>query len=124
MRIDETAQKAIAGLWPLEVGKEISFRKNFQPTDGQAKARIRAKSTKSVTIAGITRHVYAVTSETRAIKCTDIQSPGERGFEEVCGRIRTSRQLFITSSIGQTEGAETILSNTSWCVPGSREILK
>jgi len=55
--IDETAQKAIAGLWPLEVGKEISFRKNFQPTDGKAKARIRVKSTKSVTIAGVTRHV-------------------------------------------------------------------
>jgi hypothetical protein len=84
VRIDETAQKAIAGLWPLEVGKEISFRKNFQPTDGKAKARIRVKSTKSVTIAGVTRHVYVVTGETRAIKCSDIQSPGDRGFEEVC----------------------------------------
>jgi hypothetical protein len=124
VRIDETAQKAIAGLWPLEVGKEISFRKNFQPTDGKAKARIRVKSTKSVTIAGVTRHVYVVTGETRAIKCRIFRARETADLRRCVGMTRTSRRLFITSSIGQTEGAETILSNTSWCVPGSRKKLK
>ena len=80
--IDQKARDAIGRLWPLRVGKEISFRRNFQPTDGKAHSTIRVVGTRTVTVAGVAQHVYVLKGETRNLKCIrDDQQP--RGFDEV-----------------------------------------
>jgi len=70
---------AIESLWPLEVGKEISFRKNFRPIDGKAQAKIRVTDIRTVTVLGHSRKVYVLEGETTRLKCANRRS---RSFNE------------------------------------------
>ena len=81
--IEQKARAAIDSLWPLTVGKEIAFERDFVPTNGEAKSRIRVVGTKTVTIGGTAQQVYVLEGETRDLNCDDPGQGERRGFNEV-----------------------------------------
>ena len=77
--LDAAARIAIRSLWPLEVGKEISFRRNFRPLRGKAKSKIKVVGTKTVSIAATDRLVFVLEGETERLWCRK----STVGFNEV-----------------------------------------
>ena len=77
--LDQKARTAIDSLWPLQVGKEVLFRRNFRPVSGSAKSKIRVAGTRTVTVGGAERQVYVLKGETRKLNCS---TGAKRGFDE------------------------------------------
>jgi hypothetical protein len=77
--LSDKDRAAIRSLWPLEVGKEIAFRKNFQPVDGKAKAKITVMEKKTVTVLGHSREVFVLEGKTTKFRCPANQ---KRSFTE------------------------------------------
>lgn len=58
--LSDRDRTAIRNLWPLEVGKEVAFRNNFQPVGGKAKTKITVTDKKTVTVLGHSREVFVL----------------------------------------------------------------
>lgn len=78
--LDDAARNAIRSLWPLQVGKEISFQRNFGIEIGKAKSKIKVAGTKAFTIAGVEQRVFVVEGRTDEIWCPHNDT---LGFREV-----------------------------------------
>ena len=74
------ARTAIHSLWPLEVGKEISFDRDFGIDERKAKSKIKVVATKTVAIAGVDRRVFVVEGRTVRLWCPNGTT---QGFNEV-----------------------------------------
>ena len=68
--LKESARSAIKKLWPLKVGKKVSFKRNIRPMDGSANSTIKVVEKKETQVSGVDRTVFVLEGATVDIHCS------------------------------------------------------